>query len=148
MRAVVQRVAEGSVAIDGKVEARIGKGYVILLGIKTGDTKEAAEHLADKCSYLRVFEDAQGKMNLSLQDVDGEALVVSQFTLYADAQKGNRPGFTDAARPEEAEPLYEHFVHRMRSVLGASRVQTGIFRAMMDVTIVNSGPVTILIESK
>ena len=148
MRAVLQRVTEGSVAIDGKVHARIGKGFVILLGIKNGDTNEAAEYLADKCSALRVFEDAQGKMNLNLQDVGGEVLIVSQFTLYADAQKGNRPGFTDAARPEEAEPLYEHFVRRMRSVLGASRVQTGVFRAMMDVTIVNSGPVTILIESK
>jgi D-tyrosyl-tRNA(Tyr) deacylase len=148
MRAVVQRVSEGSVAIDGKVHARIGKGFVILLGIRNGDTREAAEYLADKCSYLRVFEDSQGKMNLSLHDVGGEALVVSQFTLYGDAQKGNRPGFTDAARPEEAEPLYEHFVQRMRSVLGDSRVQTGVFRAMMDVTIVNTGPVTILIESK
>jgi len=148
MRAVVQRVREGNVAIDGAVHARITRGCVILLGIKKGDTPEEAEYLADKCSHLRVFEDAEGKMNLSLQDVGGGALVVSQFTLYADAQKGNRPGFSEAARPEEAEPLYETFVHRMRSVLGDARVHTGVFRAMMQVTIVNDGPVTILIDSK
>ena len=148
MRAVVQRVREGSVAIDGTVHARIKRGLVILLGIKKGDTPEDAEYLADKCSHLRVFEDADGKMNLGLQDVGGDALVISQFTLYADAQKGNRPGFSEAARPEEAEPLYETFVQQMRSVLGDARVQTGVFRAMMYVTIVNDGPVTILIDSK
>lgn len=148
MRAVVQRVREGSVAIDGKVHAQIKGGFVILLGIKKGDTPAAAEYLADKCSHLRVFEDVDGKMNLGLQDVGGGALVISQFTLYGDAQKGNRPGFTEAARPEEAEPLYERFVQRMRSVLGEARVHTGVFRAMMQVTIVNDGPVTILIDSK
>lgn len=148
MRAVVQRVREGSVAIDGSVHARIGKGFVVLLGIKKGDTPQAAEYLADKCSHLRVFEDVDGKMNLSLQDVGGEALVVSQFTLYADAQKGNRPGFSEAASPEEAEPLYKTFVQRMRSVVGDARIHTGVFRAMMQVTIVNDGPVTILIDSK
>lgn len=148
MRAVVQRVSRGSVAIDGVERARIDRGFVILLGIKKGDTREESEYLADKCSHLRVFEDADGKMNLGLQDVGGEALVVSQFTLYADAQKGNRPGFGDAARPEEAEPLYNAFVERMRSVLGEDRLRTGVFRAMMQVTIVNDGPVTILIDSK
>ncbi len=148
MRAVVQRVREGSVAIDGSVHARIGKGFVVLLGIKKGDTPQAAEYLADKCSHLRVFEDVDGKMNLSLQDVGGEALVVSQFTLYADAQKGNRPGFSEAASPEEAEPLYKTFVQRMRSVVGDAQIHTGVFRAMMQVTIVNDGPVTILIDSK
>ena len=146
MRALVQRVSEGSVAIDGNVHARIGKGFVILLGIKRGDRNEAARYLADKCSALRVFEDGEGKMNLGLQEVNGSALVVSQFTLYADAQKGNRPGFSDAARPEEAEPLYEQFVERMRETLGADHVATGVFRAMMQVKIVNDGPVTILME--
>lgn len=148
MKAVVQRVSEGSVTIDGKTHASIGKGFVILLGIRTGDTKEAALFLADKCSGLRVFEDASDKMNLSLKDVGGSVIVVSQFTLYGDAQKGNRPSFVEAARPEEAEPLYNLFVERMKSVLGNDKVGTGVFRAMMEVKIVNDGPVTILIESK
>ncbi len=148
MRAVVQRVSEGSVTIDGNVCASIGRGYVILLGIRTGDSKEAALFLADKCANLRVFEDAGGKMNLSLKDVDGSVIVVSQFTLYGDAQKGNRPSFIDAARPDEAEPLYNVFVDRMRSLLGNGKVGVGVSRAMMEVKIVNDGPVTILIESK
>jgi D-tyrosyl-tRNA(Tyr) deacylase len=148
MRVVVQRVSEGSVTVEGKVHASIGNGFVILLGIKTGDTKEDALFLAEKCAALRVFEDPNGKMNLSLSDVSGSVLVVSQFTLYGDAQKGNRPSFVQAARPEEAEPLYSVFVERMKSLLGADRVATGIFRAMMEVKIVNNGPVTILIESK
>jgi len=147
MRALVQRVREGSVAIGGQTIARISRGYVILLGVKQGDTREAARFLAEKCAHLRVLEDAGGKMNLSLEDVGGSALVVSQFTLYADAQKGNRPGFSLAARPEEAEPLYVAFVDRMRALLGPERVVTGTFGAMMEVTIVNDGPVTILIES-
>ena len=147
MRVVVQRVKEGSVTIDGRVYSNIKRGYVILLGVRKGDTERDAIFLADKCSSLRVFEDEEGKMNLGLDDVQGSALVVSQFTLYADAQQGNRPGFSDAARPEEAEPLYEKFVERMRSSLGGDRVGTGVFRAMMDVHILNDGPVTILIES-
>lgn len=148
MRALVQRVSEGSVSIDGSVHARIGKGFVILLGIRTGDTNEAALFLADKCAGLRVFEDANHKMNLNLNDVHGSVLVVSQFTLYADAQKGNRPSFVEAARPEEAEPLYDVFVNQLRSHFGYGRVATGVFRAMMEVKILNDGPVTILIESK
>jgi len=148
MRAVVQRVSEASVTIDGEVRASIGRGYVILVGIRTGDTHEAAIFLAEKCAALRVFEDAEGKMNLSLNDVNGSALVVSQFTLYGNAQKGNRPSFTDAARPEEAEPLYHVFVERLRALLGPERVQTGVFRAMMQIRLINDGPVTILIESK
>jgi len=147
MRVIVQRVKEGSVTIDGRVYSSIKRGFVILLGIRKGDVERDAIFLADKCSALRVFEDADGKMNLSLKDVEGSALVVSQFTLYADVQKGNRPGFGDAARPEEAEPLYEKFVTRLRSSLAADRVVTGLFRAMMDVHILNDGPVTILIES-
>ncbi len=148
MRAVVQRVSEASVTINGAPHAQIGRGYVILLGIRTGDTPEAAVFLAEKCASLRVFEDDQGKMNLSLNDVNGQVLVVSQFTLYGNAQKGNRPSFSDAARPEEAEPLYDLFVQRMKSLLGPDRVATGMFRAMMQVKLVNDGPVTILIESK
>jgi D-tyrosyl-tRNA(Tyr) deacylase len=147
MKAVVQRVSEGSVTIGGKIVATISRGYVILLGIRTGDTKAAAVFLADKCASLRVFEDSNGKMNLSLNDVGGAVIVVSQFTLYGDAQKGNRPSFTEAARPEEAEPLYETFVEKMKAHLGEDRVRTGVFRAMMEVKIVNDGPVTILIES-
>ncbi len=147
MRALIQRVASGSVSIDGAVTAKIGKGYVILLGIRQGDTAEAARFLADKCASLRVLEDAQGKMNLSLADVGGSALVVSQFTLYADGQKGNRPSFSLAAPPEEAEPLYRQFVDRMKVSLGNDRVLTGVFGAMMQVALVNDGPVTILIES-
>lgn len=148
MRALVQRVSEASVAIDGKVHSSIAKGLLILLGIKQGDTSEGALFLADKCSSLRVFEDPEGKMNLALKDVDGSALIVSQFTLYGDAQKGNRPSFTEAAPPGEAIPLYESFVQRMKSTHGEHKVATGVFRAMMQVKIVNEGPVTIIIESK
>jgi D-tyrosyl-tRNA(Tyr) deacylase len=147
MRAVVQRVNRGAVSIGGQKRASIGTGYVIFLGVKRGDTENDARFLADKCSALRVMEDADGKMNLALKDVGGSALVVSQFTLYGDAQKGNRPGFADAAPPEEAVPLYELFVRRMRESLGEDKVVTGEFRAMMEVEILNDGPVTILIES-
>ena len=147
MRVVIQRVKEAGVTIEGKEHSRIGIGYLILLGIRQGDKEEDARFLADKCTGLRVFEDSQGKMNLGLQDVNGNALVVSQFTLYADAQKGNRPGFSLAARPEEAEPLYEYFVRRMRAALGDARVQTGVFGVMMQVHLVNDGPVTVIIES-
>jgi D-tyrosyl-tRNA(Tyr) deacylase len=147
MRALVQRVKEGTVAIDGKLHSSIGCGYVILLGIRKGDTDGDARFLADKCASLRVMEDPAGKMNLSLHDVGGRVLVISQFTLYGDAQKGNRPSFCDAAPPAEAEPLYDLFVERMKAALGSASVQTGVFGAMMEVTIMNDGPVTILIES-
>jgi D-tyrosyl-tRNA(Tyr) deacylase len=146
MRVVVQRVKRGGIAIEGAVTASIGPGAVILLGIRKGDVVGSARFLAEKCAHLRIFDDGEGKMNLALEDVGGSVLVVSQFTLYGDAQRGNRPGFTEAARPEEAEPLYEEFVSRMRELLGSDRVLTGVFRAMMEVTIVNDGPVTILIE--
>lgn len=149
MRVVVQRVTEAKVIIPSEnYSASIGKGLLILLGIKTGDSKESAEFLAAKCANLRIFEDENEKMNLSLKDINGSALVISQFTLYGDAQKGNRPSFIDAARPETAIPLYEHFLKKMKEELGAERVQCGIFGAMMDVHLVNSGPVTITIESK
>lgn len=148
MKVVVQRVSSSSVAIDGALYASIGTGYVILLGIRKGDTAGDADFLAAKCAGLRVMEDAEGKMNLALSDVGGSALVISQFTLYGDAQRGNRPSFTDAAAPPEAEPLYERFVERLQTLLGPERVATGVFGAMMEVKIVNNGPVTILIESR
>lgn len=147
MRALIQRVREASVRIDGATVASIGTGYLILLGVRRGDDGAQAEALADRCSTLRVFEDAAGKMNLALDDVGGAVLVVSQFTLTADTSRGNRPGFSTAAPPAEAEPVYTVFVRRMQERLGAGRVQTGVFQALMDVALVNAGPVTILLES-
>ncbi|MDP3147662.1 MAG: D-aminoacyl-tRNA deacylase [Ignavibacteria bacterium] len=149
MRALVQRVSEGSVTIESeKFNAEIGKGFVLLLGIRSTDTVDDVAFVADKCCNLRIFEDEHEKMNLSIKDVDGEILIVSQFTLYGDAQKGNRPSFTDAAKPEIAIPLYEKFVERMKHNLGEVKIKTGIFGAMMKVKILNDGPVTIMIESK
>ncbi len=149
MRVVIQRVSEGSVAVsEKKYEEKIGKGLVVLLGIKTGDSEKDVIFLADKCCNLRIFEDENDKMNLSVKDVSGEVLIISQFTLYGDAQKGNRPGFTDAARQEEAIPLYEKFIERIKENIGESKVKTGIFGAMMMVKIFNDGPVTIIIDSK
>ena len=149
MRVVVQRVSEGSVTIPGEeYEVKIGNGLVVLLGIKIGDNEKDVAFLADKCCNLRIFEDENDKMNLSIKDINGEMLIISQFTLYGDAQKGNRPGFTDAARPEEAIPLYEKFIARVKENIGDERVKTGIFGAMMMVKIFNDGPVTIIIESK
>ena len=144
MRAVVQRVSRASVSVDGEVVGAIGPGVVVLLGVTHGDTDEPAEWLARKIVGLRIFEDAAGRMNAGLLDVGGEALVVSQFTLYADARKGRRPSFTDAAPPEVAEPLVACFVDRL-SALGVS-VQKGIFGTHMSVEILNDGPVTILLE--
>ena len=144
MRVVIQRVTQASVAVDGQVVGQCGMGFCILLGVKAGDTQAEAEWLANKAANLRVFEDAEGKMNLSLLDVKGEALVVSQFTLYANAQQGRRPDFIDAARPEEAEPLVQYFVDQLRAE--GVPTQTGVFRAMMQVEIHNDGPVTILLE--
>ena len=149
MRAVVQRVSEGSVTIkDPKYSVEIQKGMVILLGIKEGDTEDDLNFVADKCSNLRIFEDENQKMNLQLKDINGEVLVISQFTLYGDARKGNRPSFTDAARPEVAEAMCEKFIQRMKSNLGDEKVKCGVFGAMMLVKIFNDGPVTIIVESK
>jgi D-tyrosyl-tRNA(Tyr) deacylase len=149
MRALVQRVSEGSVTIEEpKHFASIGKGMVILLGVKEGDTIEDVNFVADKCCNLRIFEDGQGKMNLSVKDIDGEALVISQFTLYGDTRRGNRPSFSDAAKPETANDLYEKFIDRMKFNLGESKVKSGVFAAMMLVKIYNDGPVTLLVESK
>jgi D-aminoacyl-tRNA deacylase len=148
VKAVVQRVLEASVVIDGTEHASIGRGYCVLLGIRTGDTLRDATFLAEKCAALRVMEDPEGKMNLSLKDVGGSLLVVSQFTLYGDAQKGNRPSFTAAAPPADARPLYEDFLRRAAEILGADCVRSGVFGAMMQIRLVNDGPVTILIHSQ
>lgn len=148
MRALVQRVTEASVAIAGARHAAIGRGMLILLGVAATDTEESARYLAERCAHLRMFENAAEKMNLSVADTGGEALVVSQFTLYGDTRKGNRPGFTGAAPPAQAEALYESFVRHLRGHLGESKVATGVFRAMMQVGLTNDGPVTLMIESK
>ncbi len=144
MRALVQRVLKGSVYVDGQVVAAIGRGLVIFLGIGQGDTEEQARFLAEKVAQLRIFEDAESKFNLSLLDVGGEALVVSQFTLYGDARKGRRPSFSEAARPEVAAPLVDTFIEYLRAQ--GVPTQSGIFAAHMLVEIHNDGPVTIWLE--
>lgn len=128
--------------------AAIGIGIVVLLGIKFSDTEPDAIYLADKTASLRIFSDEEGKMNLSVRDIQGEILVISQFTLYGDGSKGNRPGFSDSAKPPVAIPLYEKYIRRLRDILGDEKVKTGIFGAMMSVEIINDGPVTIMLESK
>jgi len=146
MRIVVQRCSRAEVRIDGQVVGNIGKGFMLLVGITDGDTKTEADLLAKKVAQMRVFEDAEGKMNLALKDVGGAILSISQFTLYADCKKGNRPSFIRAARPEVAEPLYDYFNSLLRSQYGL-QVETGRFGADMKVDFVNDGPVTILLDS-
>ena len=146
MRAVVQRVTRASVTIDGEIVGEIGNGLVVLLGIARDDTKDDAGYLAPKIVALRIFDDAEGRMNLSIKDIDGGLLIVSQFTLYGDVRRGLRPSWSDAAAPEIAEPLYDYFVESSRKLLG--RVETGSFRKMMLVELVNDGPVTILLDSR
>ena len=149
MRALVQRVSEASVTIEEpKHYAEINKGMVILLGVGQKDTLDDLIFVADKCCNLRIFEDEKQKMNLSLKDINGEVLIISQFTLYGDARRGNRPGFTDAALPELANDLYLKFCERVKVNLGSEKVKTGIFGTMMTVKIFNEGPVTIMVESK
>ena len=148
MRALLQRVKQASVSVDGVLHTAIDRGLLIFVGVKSKDALEDAQYLARRCAHLRIFEDVQGKMNLSVKDISGSVLIVSQFTLYADTRKGTRPGFSDAAPPESAEPLYNNYVDCVRSELGDSKVVTGVFRAMMEVSLINDGPVTVIIESK
>lgn len=144
MRVVLQRVSSARVTIEGKVVGEIDAGLVLLVGFTTGDDEDAVAWMADKVVGLRIFQDEAGKMNRSLQEVEGELLVVSQFTLYGDARRGRRPSFVQAARPEEAIPLYEAFLARLRAL--GPRVATGEFGAMMQVELINDGPVTLVLE--
>lgn len=145
MRAVVQRVSRAAVEVEGRVAAQIESGVLVLLGVSSDDSTDTARRLAGKVARLRIFPDAEGRFDRSLVDVDGEALVVSQFTLVADTRKGNRPSFTDAAAPEQAEPLYEAFCGALAAEgLAVSR---GVFGARMDVALVNEGPVTIVLDA-
>ncbi len=146
MRAVVQRVKEAAVRVEGRTVGSAGRGLLVLLGVGRGDDEADAAYLAEKVVNLRVFPDPAGQMNLSLLDVRGELLVVSQFTLYGDCRRGRRPGYSGAAAPEDAERLYAHFVDRARA--SGLRVEQGVFRAMMDVSLVNDGPVTLLLDSR
>jgi D-tyrosyl-tRNA(Tyr) deacylase len=145
MRAVVQRVSRAQVAVNGEITGQIGLGLLVLLGVRRDDANTDATYLVEKIAGLRVFEDAQGKMNLSLQDVGGSVLAVSQFTLYGDVRRGKRPSFDAAAPPEKARQLYEFFVEQIRAA--GLRCETGRFQEMMQVELVNEGPVTILLDS-
>lgn len=145
MRAVIQRVSQGSVSVEGRVVGKIGKGLLVLLGVAKGDAPSAAEYLAQKITNLRIFEDDSGKMNRSLRDVQGEMLVVSQFTLLGDCRKGRRPSFIQAAPPEIADRLYLQFVDAVRDK--GLHVETGQFQTMMAVELINDGPVTLVLES-
>ena len=146
MRAVVQRVSRCRVTVDGEVAGEIGTGLLVLLGVSKSDDEPAADYLVEKIIGLRIFEDAEGKMNLPVGEAGGALLVVSQFTLYGDVRRGRRPSFDAAARPEEARRLYEYFVAKLRTA--GLRCETGQFQAMMEVELVNSGPVTILLDSE
>lgn len=147
MRLVIQRCSRAEVRISGKLVGKIGFGFVLLVGITHEDTQKDADYLAKKVANMRIFNDSEGKMNLSLKEVDGAILSISQFTLYGDAHKGNRPSFIHAARPELAEPLYDYFNEKLRSEYGL-HVETGHFGADMEVDFINDGPVTIILESK
>jgi D-tyrosyl-tRNA(Tyr) deacylase len=146
MRAVVQRVTRAKVTVDDEIVGEIGNGLAVLLGIAADDTNADADYLAHKIAALRILDDSEGRMNLSLKDVGGEMLVVSQFTLYGDVRRGLRPSWSDAAPPEVAEPLYEYFVETCRGLI--ERVETGSFRKMMLVELVNDGPVTLMLDSR
>ena len=149
MRALLQRVSEGGVDIPSEsYSVKISRGVVLLLGISEDDTEKEVDYVAEKCSNLRIFEDENGKINLSLQQINGEILLISQFTLYGDTRKGNRPSFNKAAKPDHAQVLYGKFASKLKSILGEDKIKEGIFGAMMEVTIINDGPVTVLVESK
>jgi len=146
MRAVIQRVAEAAVRVDGQVVGQVGPGLLVLLGVGQGDEESDADYLAEKVLHLRIFPDEAGQMNLSVLDTRGELLAVSQFTLYGDTRRGRRPGYSSAAAPAEANRLYRRFVERLKE--SGLRVEEGVFRAMMDVSLVNRGPVTLLLDSR
>jgi D-aminoacyl-tRNA deacylase len=146
MRAVVQRVSRAKVSVDGEVSGEIGRGLLVLLGVRKDDAEQDAEYLAEKVIGLRIFEDDEGKMNRSVGEVEGALLAVSQFTLYGDVRRGRRPSFDEAARPEGARSLYEHFVGKIRAA--GLRCEVGRFQEMMQVELVNEGPVTILLDSR
>lgn len=145
MRAVVQRVKEASVKVDGKITGQINKGLLVLAGIHTDDEWDQIQWVSDKIARLRIFEDDEGKMNKSVEDVGGDLLIVSQFTLYGSVKKGTRPSFIESARPEKAEPMYDKMVEYLRENY-PMKVETGVFAAMMDVQLINDGPVTIIVE--
>ena len=147
MKTIIQRVSSADVTVDGDVVGRIDSGFMILFGAGQGDTEEEADYIARKTARMRIFSDENGKMNLSLKDIGGGALVISQFTLYADCRHGNRPGFTNAESPERAEQLYDYFCERLGEEAGIV-VEKGIFGADMKVSLVNDGPVTILLEKE
>ena len=147
MRLVLQRVSNANVVIEGKEVAKIGKGLLVLVGIGKDTNEEEMKFLAEKVINLRIFQDDAGKMNLSILDVKGEILLVSQFTLYADCRKGRRPSYTDAASPDEAKKMYERFVEILKEIY-PYKVESGIFQAMMDVTLCNAGPVTIILNGE
>jgi D-tyrosyl-tRNA(Tyr) deacylase len=146
MRAVIQRVSRARVTVEGSTVGEIGRGLLVLLGVSAEDDEAAADYLVEKTAGLRIFEDAAGKMNLSVKEIGGSVLVVSQFTLYGDVRRGKRPSFDAAARPEKANQLYEYFVGKLRAE--GLRCETGKFQAMMDVELVNDGPVTIMLDSE
>ncbi len=146
MRTVIQRVSRAKVTVSGETVGEIGRGILVLLGVSREDSEKEADYLLEKTLNLRIFEDAEDKMNLSLLDINGDLLVVSQFTLYGDARKGRRPSFIKAGLPEQANALYEYFVNQARKQI--ERVETGRFQAMMDVELVNDGPVTIMLDSE
>lgn len=146
MRAVIQRVKSARVVINGEAVSGISKGLLVLVGVGANDSNNSADYLAEKVAELRIFEDENGKMNLSVKDVKGELLVVSQFTLYGDCRRGKRPSFSDSARPELAMPLYSYFVEKLGEI-AQTAVKTGVFAADMEVGLINDGPVTILIDS-
>ena len=146
MRAVVQRVTEASVSVEARIVGEIGPGLLVLLGVARDDSNDDADYLAEKVANLRIFDDEMGKMNRSLLDVAGQMLVVSQFTLYGDVRRGRRPSYTEAAEPVKANSLYEYFVDQVRRQ--EIKVETGVFQAMMQVSLTNDGPVTILLDSR
>ena len=146
MRLLIQRVSKAKVSVEGQTVGEIGNGLLIFLGIGEGDTETDCKEMASKAARLRIFEDENAKMNLDLSQVGGCALIISQFTLYADTHKGNRPNFLGAAKPEMAKMLYERFISEMKAILGDNRVAEGVFGSMMDIELVNKGPVTIWVD--